>query len=162
MNVFIDLKIVDERLLVVDTLKPLTCAILSVLNEVVKPKDKSEKTKECGLVYSLSCENCPASYVGETARSLGTRFKEHTDGKHPSSAVWEHIDSTGHQYTLEKARILTREDNPYARKIREALLIAKHRPDLNRDRGLEIPPTLLRLVSHDRSGHVTTVPTKPL
>ena len=118
-------------------------------SNLVKPKDKVDIEKQCGLVYSLSCNNCPATYVGETARTLGTRFKEHTDGKHTSSAVWEHIDATGHSYSMDKVKILAREDNFFHRKIREALKIHQHLPSLNRDRGLEMPPTLLRLLSRD-------------
>ena len=40
-------------------------------------------------------------YIGETARMLGTRFREHTDGKHSDSAIAEHTSPTGHRYTLD-------------------------------------------------------------
>ena len=122
---------------------------------LVRPKDKSVKEKQCGVVYSIKCDSCPATYIGETARPLGTRFKEHTDGKHPNSAVWEHLDEKGHQCKMEEVKILAREDNPYARKIREALHIHTCQPALNRDRGLEVPPSMLRLLSRDQPGHVT-------
>ena len=127
----------------------------SLRSLLVQPKDKTENSKKCGVVYNLTCDQCPKSYVGETARALGTRFKEHTDGKHPNSAVWEHIAASGHSYSLDKVKVLAREENSYARKIREALHIHKTQPALNRDRGLEIPPTILQLMSCDRRGHVT-------
>ena len=52
-------------------------------------KDKTQKAKQCRLVYSVKCKE----YIGETGRTLGVRFKEHTDGKHPSSAITEHTST---------------------------------------------------------------------
>ena len=124
---------------------------------LVNPKDKTSKEKKCGVVYSVECRQCGDEYVGETGRALGCRFKEHTDGKHPSSAITEHTTNTGHRFKLEDVRILQREDRAVPRKIREAIEIHKRNPSMNRDRGQEIPPSLLQLVtSHDRRGHVTT------
>ena len=60
---------------------------------LVSPKDKS-KEKQCGVVYSIKCSECDQEYVGETARMLGTRFREHTGGNHPNSAIEEHTSST--------------------------------------------------------------------
>ena len=42
-----------------------------------KPKDVICDKKKCGLVYEIPCRDCDAVYVGETARSLSTRKKEH-------------------------------------------------------------------------------------
>ena len=123
---------------------------------LVRPKDKTPKEKQCGLVYSFTCKECQNEYIGETARTLGTRFKEHTDGKHPNSAIQEHIAKTGHQATIEDIKIISKEDKDFQRKIREAVTIHQRKPNLNRDRGQEIPPILLQLVSRDQRGHVTT------
>ena len=46
---------------------------------MVSPKDKSEKDKQCGVVYSVKCSECDQEYVGETVRMLGTRFRKDTD-----------------------------------------------------------------------------------
>ena len=40
---------------------------------------------------------------------LGTRFLEHTDGKHLNFAIAEHTSSTGHCYMLDDTKILVRE-----------------------------------------------------
>ena len=54
---------------------------------LVSTKDKSKKEKQCGMVYSVKCSECDQEYIGETTgRMLGTRFREHTDGKHPTFA----------------------------------------------------------------------------
>ena len=41
----------------------------------------------------VQCEvsECEKEYIGETSRTLGVRFKEDTDGKHPNSAITEHF-----------------------------------------------------------------------
>ncbi len=98
-----------------------------------------------------------AEHDGETARTLETRFKEHTDGKHPSSAVSEHLSTSGpgHSVDIDDAKILALDNNTHARKLREAMQIHKRLPDLNRDTGADIPPIMLGLLSRDLRGHVT-------
>ena len=41
---------------------------------LVWPKDKVEKGKVVGPVYHITCDDCDATYVGETKRSLKTSF----------------------------------------------------------------------------------------
>ena len=77
---------------------------------MVKPNDKSEKDQQCGLVHSVKCGSCDREYIGETAKALGTRFKEHMDGNHPTSAVHEHTSSMGHKFTMDNIKILVREE----------------------------------------------------
>ena len=135
---------------------------------LVHPKDKTTKEKKCGVVYDMPCNQCNATYVGETERSLGTRFKEHL--KHENSAVFEHLQATGHSVSFEDVRIIDSEARFNARKIREALHIYKRKPTLNRDQGLEIPPIMLRLLNpttardppdpHDTGGRATGVSTR--
>ena len=56
---------------------------------LVNPKDKTQKEKQCGVVYSVKCGGCEKEYIGETPKILGVRFKEHTDGTHLNSATSE-------------------------------------------------------------------------
>ena len=46
----------------------------------------------------MKCGGCENEYIGETARTLGVRFREHTDGKHPNFSITEHPSITGHKY----------------------------------------------------------------
>ena len=85
--------------------KPLN-VLMSLL---VSHKDKTQKEKQCGVVYCMKCGEC-AEYIGKTARTLGMRFKEHTEGKHPNPAITEHTSNTGHKYTLAYVKVLVRED----------------------------------------------------
>ena len=41
---------------------------------LVWPKDEVEKGKVVGPVYHSTCDDCNATYVGETERSLKTQF----------------------------------------------------------------------------------------
>ena len=75
---------------------------------LVRPKDQLDKSKMCGPVYRIPCEDCPASYVGETERSLKARFLEH---RRPSSSTSEvskhvHLDNPDHSVSLDNAEIL--------------------------------------------------------
>ena len=115
------------------------------------PKDKIEKIDKCGVVYQIPCDSCPSTYIGETARALGDRFKEHSKSD-KESAVREHTLSSGHSISLENIKILASESRYNPRKIREALEIYKNNPKLNRDQGVEIPPVLLQLLQPPSQG----------
>ena len=71
---------------------------------------------------------------------MGTRFKEHTSRKGTNSAIKEHLEAQGHTCTLDEVKILEKEDDWFKRKVKEAILIHRHQPTLNRDKGLELPP----------------------
>ena len=107
--------------------------------------------QQCGVAYDIQCTECDQHYIGETARTLGTRIKEHLSCRQPLSAISEHKLNTGHQCSMKDVKIL---DHENWRKIKEAINIHREKPTLHRDVGQELPPILLRLVSHD-IGHVT-------
>ncbi|UYV81400.1 hypothetical protein LAZ67_20001079 [Cordylochernes scorpioides] len=48
-----------------------------VRHPITKSQVKTEPSDQQNAVYSLSCQQCTASYVGETGRTVGTRVKEH-------------------------------------------------------------------------------------
>ena len=118
---------------------------------LVHPKDQSETHCKCNTVYSIVCDTCKKEYVGESGRTIGIRYGEHTDGKH-SSAIYAHVSTTGHTCcSLENVKVISREDKYWARKYRESIQIHKRKPKLNRDQGLEIPPILLSLIPDNNS-----------
>ena len=112
---------------------------------LVKPKDKTETSDKCGVVYNIACDECQDFYIGETARKMGKRFQEHTKSD-KESALLEHLKKTGHSISLDNVSILANEPRYHARKIREAIKIHQRRPTLNRDQGLELDPVLLQLL----------------
>ena len=110
---------------------------------LVAPKDKTTKEQKCGVVYHIQCAGqnnrgpCTENYIGETERSLKTRFAEH---KRPSSTTSEvsqhiHIESPGHTVSLDKVQILDTEQDYFVRGVKEAIYIRALKPSLNRDSG---------------------------
>ena len=113
------------------------------------PKDKSDKGNITGPIYFIPCAGsdhpCSEFYIGETDRSLWTRFSEH---KRPSSVgkseVAEHIhlESPGHQIDFSDAKVLDRDPRYFERGVREAIYIRAQRPTLNRNQGRFLLPTV--------------------
>ena len=127
-------------------------------SQLVRVKDKTPDLKKCGVVYQVDCPRCDQFYLGETERTLGTRLKEHQTASDTPTAVRAHTERTGHQIQAKDISVLAREDQWHRRRIREAVLIRKHQPGLNRDDGYKLPHVydrLLGLTSHDQ-GHVMT------
>ena len=52
---------------------------------LVHPKDRTAKAAKCGVVYDIQCPECDQHYIGETARTLGTRMKEHLSCRQPEN-----------------------------------------------------------------------------
>ena len=50
----------------------------TIKRSLVRPKDRVEPQKVCEGVYSITCKNCNATYIGETKRTLRTHIKEHS------------------------------------------------------------------------------------
>ena len=52
--------------------------IINTLKSFIKrEKDKLELLSNQNMVYKISCDDCEASYVGQTKRKLSTRIREH-------------------------------------------------------------------------------------
>ena len=62
-------------------------------------KDPVPRQDKCG-VYSLSCGQCPATYIGQTGRSIGERqnehFSAHRNNAPHRSAFARHLLEAGH------------------------------------------------------------------
>lgn len=105
------------------------------------PKDAQKQEDTCGPIYRVTCQgvDCGSSYVGETERTLKSRFAEHLRPSSASSEVSQHIhrDYPGHKVEVE---VLDHEDRWIERGIKEAIYIRVHRPDLNRDTGRYLLP----------------------
>ena len=59
----------------------------TIKRSLVRPKDKVEPQKMCEGVYSITCKNCNATYIGEMKRTLKTRIKEHKEDTEKASAI---------------------------------------------------------------------------
>ena len=110
------------------------------------PKDKGhpQDRPKCGVVYQLTCQDCEASYIGETERALKQRLKEHLKD---SSLVGHHMGYNKHKVDSQNIRIVDRDSRWFQRGVREAIQIRSRSPTLNRDRGWQTQPPL-RLQHH--------------
>ena len=65
-----------------------------------KPKDPVSKDQTCDTIYSIPCQVCDKSCIGETKRKFSTWLKEHQKAvvnKHSrKSALAEHCLHSGH------------------------------------------------------------------
>jgi hypothetical protein len=111
-------------------------------SHLVSPKDKIPQEQQCGVVYKIECGGCAKKYIGETGRLLSKRMKEHRSSMKdltPSSAVAAHAVDSGHRILWDNVRVIDKELTLYKRKIKEAILIRKEKPELNRDGGIDLP-----------------------
>ena len=58
----------------------------TIKRSLVRPKDKVEPQEMCEGVYSITCKNCNATYIGEIKRTIETRIKEHKEDAEKASA----------------------------------------------------------------------------
>ena len=95
-----------------------------------------------GLIYSYLCTqlDCHDEYIGETARTLGERRKEHL--KQPSP-IHGHSQATEHPIDNNKFNIIGREDWGQARTIKESIYIRVNNPTLNQNIGKLVSTTLI-------------------
>ena len=122
---------------------------------------------KAGVVYQIECKDCEASYVGQTGRHLRDRIKEHSKalekGNIHNSGVAEHAFEAHHDVDMDNIHVLDTEANQSKRLVREALGIRDLEPTMNRDRGIEVPLPLLKLVpkTHHRGRHPQTNDDQP-
>ena len=115
-------------------------------SKVVHPKDKTPLENKCGTIYHITCDNDPNhTYIGESKRPLGVRFKEHLNLDKPTG-VGEHCLATGHSVSKKNIRVLSREQEWHKRKVKEAIYIKQHGPTMNRDQGYKIPPIYTQIL----------------
>ncbi|KAG0433768.1 hypothetical protein HPB47_019578 [Ixodes persulcatus] len=100
----------------------VSCLVESGLSDVLKR----------GVIYKIPCNDCPASYIGETGRRRETRLKEHkrdvTYASHATRLKTELVDHTwtmGHSFDFDAATTLARKDRWGPRKLLESWWRAK-------------------------------------
>ncbi len=93
------------------------------------------------MVYGIQCEEpgCDATYVGETKQALIKRLKQHrkpSTGDTYDSAIYSHINSSGHTFENKSVKVMDRETKWFERGVREAIYERVERPTLNKRGGL--------------------------
>lgn len=102
----------------------------TIFTNVKTPIDQQQQNN---IVYEISCrgskeQQCNQIYIGTTKRALATRMGEHrmdiAKGK-DSTALSQHVLSTGHTADLEQVRIIDKERIERKRFTKESLHIQK-------------------------------------
>ena len=111
---------------------------VTLRNLLVHPKDPVPAGQKANVVYNIPCLSCPRSYIGQTARLLDTRVKEHKatvkKGETATSAVAEHVWEEHHQMDFSNVTVLAREANKDQRCCLESWFIQRN-STINRELG---------------------------
>ena len=109
---------------------------MNKINNFIKiHKDKTEIECSSNVVYKIFCNNCDATYVGQTKRQLRTKAKEHINNikldpsKH--SVITSHRIFFDHSFNWKEIKILDTEDNYQKRLISEMIYIKQQTNGLN-------------------------------
>jgi len=101
------------------------------LNKLYTPlKSKTSKNKKSNVVYSIPCNNCPATYVGMTSQLLENRIKGHKYNKN-ITALKKHEQTNNHTFNYSDTKVLENETNYHKRIIKEMIYIKKDKNSIN-------------------------------
>ena len=95
-------------------------------------KDITEKWDRTNVVYKFVCKSCPASYVGETKRTVRTRIKEHQKNNNPDAVVFQHMNEHLHVFDWDNTKILDYESNYNKRLVSEMIHIKSNKNNINK------------------------------
>ena len=109
---------------------------LNKLDNLIKThKDKLPYVSHSNVVYKINCNNCNASYVGQTGRQLNTRIKEHKNHINRNSTVksviTEHKINFQHDFDWDNIEILDHEPFYHKRLVSEMLHIKRQKNSIN-------------------------------
>lgn len=105
-------------------------------NDLIKlGKDKLDPLEKRNIVYKINCNDCSASYVGQSGRSARRRMYEHSlsiKNCDQRSVLSEHVRDTGHSFDIQNPLILDSEPSKFKREFSEMLHIFSTKNTLNR------------------------------
>lgn len=113
-------------------------------------KDKIENDLKSGI-YSVSCE-CGEQYIGQTARTVNTRFSEHLskffNNHFEQSAIAEHLHDTGHDVNKLNVNLVKHVLDRRKLDFWETLFIREVDPEklINREMGPLASSSLLKYI----------------
>jgi len=124
------------RRVIVGTRIKLAYHSLNKLNKFIKvQKDPLPKLQKKNVVYKICCNDCDASYVGQTGRMLKTRVAEHRNSIRRNalsvSVIADHMMQHGHDMDWNNVQILDVERYYHKRLVSEMLHIKRQRNGLN-------------------------------
>ena len=104
---------------------------------LVHVKDPVPPEAKSGTVYCVSCSGCPASYVGQTGRTVRDRVKEHKyalrTGNGTASTLAEHTINTRHLIDWDGVEVIDSHLDTFQHCVVEGWHIVRQHHPLNRD-----------------------------
>ena len=104
----------------------IKCAFYSkdtLRKHLSKPKDVVPSDQRSNVVYKIPCEDCEATYIGETKRSFKQRSTEHMravrNGDFDKNEIADHCWKYNHEMKWDDKTFIDTEPYIYARKIKE-------------------------------------------
>ncbi|KAJ8963457.1 hypothetical protein NQ318_018939 [Aromia moschata] len=102
------------------------------------PKDNIDNNEKSGI-YEISCKDCDQKYIGQTKRSILTRFKEHMAhlkyGRTEKSCVAQHAFDNNHRIDINNLKLIRNVTNSRQLDAFESLEIIKCNNSMNKDNG---------------------------
>ncbi|KAJ8956538.1 hypothetical protein NQ318_019261, partial [Aromia moschata] len=121
------------------------------------PKDKINNNEKSGI-YEISCKDCDQKYIGQTKRSILTRFKEHMAhlkyGRTQKSCVAQHAFDNNHRIDINNLKLIRNVTNSRQLDAFESLEIIKCNNSMNKDNGPIPTSPLVALINKDSYGSV--------
>ena len=103
---------------------------------------RTPELKQTGVVYEITCKDCPEVYMGETKRTLKVRLSEHRQAVKrgdPKNNIAVHVHKTNHHINWEGSTVQRRAKGFWLRRNVEAIQIRKATPNMNLGSGLLLP-----------------------
>lgn len=124
-------------------------------NLLHNPKDKIETNNKSGI-YKITCNNCDKIYIGQTKRSIITRFKEHRAhiiyNRPSKSAVANHAISNNHNIDIDNLTLIKHITNKNQLDAWESIHIFKNKLILMNDDDAPIVSPLFKF-THTTTSH---------
>ncbi|KAJ8951643.1 hypothetical protein NQ318_012314, partial [Aromia moschata] len=121
------------------------------------PKDKINNNEKSGI-YEISCKDCDQKYIGQTKRSILTRFNEHMAhlkyGRTEKSCVAQHAFENNHRIDINNLKLIRNVTNSRQLDAFESLEIIKCNNSMNKDNGPIPTSPLFALINKDSYGSV--------
>ena len=111
-------------------IKIVSKAAVTIGSLFSKLKDPIPKRFQTHVCYKITCA-CSKLYIGQTKQHLETRFHQHRTGNSNNSSMSSHIVDDNCSINFEDMKILCKESNLHARRVREAIFIRKFEDKIN-------------------------------
>ena len=121
-------------LCIADVLVPLIMYIVCVVVMICLLCSPFTSDLSAFVVYKFICSSCNACYIGETARHMRTRVDEHLHSD-TNSHVYKHLqENPTCRLKCDSScfSVVDHASSKYQLRIKEALAIKEHNPDLNK------------------------------